>query len=360
MFLSMVDSCDEPPLKIQQTEEYKRSFNVAVSRARDQVWLVHSLNPTTDLKPNDIRLRLIQHFEDPSALTNQLLAGESKVDSEFERLVLRDLTNEGFRIVCQWPVGAYRIDLVVIGRAKKIAIECDGDRYHPPEKLADDLARQMVLERLGWTFIRIRGGDYFRKKAQTIAKVVKRLEELGIELLGALSEKKEDDSAASQLRKDLILRAAEIRRQWEETPVTDSQETTKKKPFVRWGRQKTATQQSPSDGPYQTDGNAAIRTQPATPAPEVEFRPAPSSLAALKTENDALPQIELTLSTASDILKWNEVAKKLVSTPDYILKGALGTYVYFTSKGRKPDEGTMEKARRALDRAYALGWRPKK
>jgi very-short-patch-repair endonuclease len=45
---------------------------------------------------------------------------------------------------------------------KKVAIECDGEKYHALDKLAEEMARQAVLERLGWRFIRIRGSQYDR------------------------------------------------------------------------------------------------------------------------------------------------------------------------------------------------------
>jgi len=35
---------------------------------------------------------------------------------------------------------------------KKVAIECDGDRYHPLDMLDEDMARQAILERTGWRF----------------------------------------------------------------------------------------------------------------------------------------------------------------------------------------------------------------
>jgi very-short-patch-repair endonuclease len=51
--------------------------------------------------------------------------------------------------------GAYRIDMVVEGEGDvRLAIECDGDEYHGPDKWADDMNRQRILERAGWVFWR--------------------------------------------------------------------------------------------------------------------------------------------------------------------------------------------------------------
>ena len=84
----------------------------------------------------------------------------------------------GYHIKQQWKVGAYRIDMVAIYKNQKIAIECDGEKYHSSdEQVRNDIERQSVLERLGWRFIRIRGSEYFRDKAETMKRVISELEE---------------------------------------------------------------------------------------------------------------------------------------------------------------------------------------
>jgi len=70
--------------------------------------------------------------------------------------------------------------MVVEGGGRRLAIECDGDRYHPIEKLAADMDRQAILERLGWQFVRIRGSAFYRNQELAMQQVFKRLEELEI------------------------------------------------------------------------------------------------------------------------------------------------------------------------------------
>lgn len=176
IFLSVVDSPHGTPLTLQDSPSFRKRYNVAASRARDQMWVVHSLNPDIDLKPGDLRLRLIRHAENPNASFQALAQQEGHVESEFERLVLQRLTAAGYRTRAQWEVGYYRIDLVVEGGGKRLAIECDGDRYHPPEKLDEDMQRQAILERLGWTFVRIRGSQFFRDPDAALLPVFAQLE----------------------------------------------------------------------------------------------------------------------------------------------------------------------------------------
>ena len=60
MFLSLVDAPQDVPLALREQPLFKKRFNVAASRARDQMWVVHSLQPDVDLKQKDLRRRLIE------------------------------------------------------------------------------------------------------------------------------------------------------------------------------------------------------------------------------------------------------------------------------------------------------------
>jgi hypothetical protein len=69
-------------------------------------------------------------------------------ESYFERDVLARLLSKGYRVRPQMGALGYRIDLVVEGAGdRRVAIECDGDKYHGPERWADDIQRQRMLER---------------------------------------------------------------------------------------------------------------------------------------------------------------------------------------------------------------------
>ncbi|HEY0702898.1 MAG TPA: AAA domain-containing protein [Candidatus Acidoferrales bacterium] len=213
VFLSVVDVPGPGPLPLREQEMYKQRFNVGASRGRDQMWVVHSLNHQVDLKSGDLRKRLIEHALDPEMLMRAMNEGSKRVESEFERLVMRHLLNAGYRVTPQWKVGAYRIDLVVEGDNKRLAIECDGDRYHPVEKLADDMERQAILERLGWRFVRIRGSEFFLDPERAMKKVFARLETLEIPPEGL--EVKPVSRSGADLVDRVKRRAEELTRSWQ-------------------------------------------------------------------------------------------------------------------------------------------------
>jgi very-short-patch-repair endonuclease len=127
-----------------------------------------------------MRLRLMQHIKNPLATLRAFQQAALRTESPFERSVLKILTEAGFKVRTQWEVGYYRIDMVIEGGGKRLAVECDGDRYHPIEKLADDIERQTILERLGWQFIRIRGSAFYRDAEAAMKPVFARIKELEI------------------------------------------------------------------------------------------------------------------------------------------------------------------------------------
>lgn len=212
IFLSMVDSNNGTgPLSMASGEgqgsngkAMKQRYNVAVSRAKDQLWVVHSLDYTADLKPGDMRRRLLEYVTNLGTVAAKASEIEEASDSPFEAAVAKALVGKGYHIVQQWQVGAYYIDMIAICGKKRIAIECDGERWHSGDKIREDMERQAILERLGWRFIRIRGSEYYRNPAQTIDRVVS-------ELIAAGIQPEASDMAGGSREKDALLEKVKMR-----------------------------------------------------------------------------------------------------------------------------------------------------
>ncbi len=186
IFLSVVDSSDGTgPIHMMNfgpDDVYRKRYNVATSRAKDQLWIVDSIDPANDLKSGDIRKMLIEYSINPHAEEIKQAEVEKYAESPFEKDVASYLINKGYHIVQQWEVGVYRIDIVAVFSGKTVAIECDGERWHSgEEKIRQDMERQTILERLGWTFIRIRGSEYYRDPEKTMKRVINELSDYGIE-----------------------------------------------------------------------------------------------------------------------------------------------------------------------------------
>jgi len=219
VFLSIVDSpSDTPPLARREfgyQDIYKKRYNVAASRARNQMWVVTSLDPAVDLKPGDIRRRLIEYSLDPSAVMRLYEDAKVRTKSPFELAVMNRLLDAGYKVIPQYKVGHYYIDLVVSGGGPQLAVECDGERYHTLEDLPADASRQAQLERLGWRFARIRGSEFYRDPDASIQTLVRRLESLGIRPEGSMVT---DAPQKSDLVERVIRRAEEIAAEWRKNP----------------------------------------------------------------------------------------------------------------------------------------------
>jgi very-short-patch-repair endonuclease len=228
IFISLVDTAQRGPLSLRDQELFKQRFNVAASRARDQMWIVHSLSPNNDLKAEDLRRQLIEHAQDPSRLMRALEEKEKRTQSQFEREVMKRLLAAGYHVTPQWKIGGFRIDLVVEGNGKRLAIECDGDRYHPLEKLQEDMDRQSVLERMGWVFTRIRGTEFLRNPDRALKLVLEKLQLLEISPETAKPDSARKATPSPGLIDRVVSRAEELRASWsapQETRTPRQQES---------------------------------------------------------------------------------------------------------------------------------------
>ena len=180
MFLSLVVAAGEGRRIGAMTKEADRQrINVAASRAQDQEWCIRSISPD-ELHPDDVRGRFIRYCQNPARVNDATSQTEDRFDSDFERDVYRHLIARGYRVKAQHRVGRFRIDLVVEGSRGRLAVELDGDAYHGPDRWEADRNRQAILERLGWTFHRIRGSAYYRDPDAALTSLWDRLEALAI------------------------------------------------------------------------------------------------------------------------------------------------------------------------------------
>ncbi len=204
MFLSLVIAPNVHYRALTRLPDQRR-FNVAMSRARDQVWLFHSVRQH-DLGPEDLRRRLVSFFESPQraaldALSEDLDRLERQArsprrrgnqpepyESWFEVDVALELLRRKFAVRPQVEVASRRIDLVVEGIDARLAVECDGDEWHGPEEYEGDMARQRQLERAGWTFVRVRESDFYADRETAVRAIVDACEELGIRPLDFVDE----------------------------------------------------------------------------------------------------------------------------------------------------------------------------
>lgn len=197
MFLSLVSAPTEGQrIGTLASPRDARRFNVAASRAKDQMWLFHSVT-LSDLSPRCLRYQLLEYCQNPKVQPTSLerldlgklreisrLADRDRVsppepfESWFELDVFLKIVEHRYRVIPQFEVAGYFIDLVVEGMEGRLAVECDGDEWHGLERYEQDQARQRQLERCGWTFWRVPGSTFYRDPEEALEglwQVLKRL-----------------------------------------------------------------------------------------------------------------------------------------------------------------------------------------
>ncbi|MGZ9711216.1 AAA domain-containing protein [Glaciimonas sp. GNP009] len=186
MLVSMVSAKGDRATSSAAT--FEQRYNVAASRARERMMLFRSVDEA-DMKPEDLRSRLIRHFSSPFKQDAQQVRDLRELcDSGFEREVYDILTIKGYRVKPQVRVGGYKIDFVVEGvEDRRLAIELDGDRFHGPGQWLDDMTRQRILERAGWTFWRCFASSFYMRKEEVLGDLFATLSKMGIEAIGAES-----------------------------------------------------------------------------------------------------------------------------------------------------------------------------
>lgn len=200
IFLSMGSARSETRRMPSLTGERARQrFNVAGSRAQDQMWLFHSLTLDDFHTPEDMRYQLLKYCQNPHVEPTPEVAGSKVSDLErrariraagerapapfeswFELDVFLRLVRRGYRVIPQYRVAEYFVDLMVEGMHGRVAVECDGDHWHGPDHYDRDLARQRELERCGLHFIRILGSNFYLEPDATIDDVIDKLRRQGV------------------------------------------------------------------------------------------------------------------------------------------------------------------------------------
>ncbi len=148
-----------------------RRMNVAVTRSKMRMTVVHSLKPA-DIRSNSDGARLLRRFlefaENPEAAFSEdaVVDTGAEADSPFEEAVESELKRRGYRVVRQVGVSGYRVDLAILsedGSGIDLGIECDGATYHSAPAARDrDWLRQQALEAKGWNIHRVWSTSWIR------------------------------------------------------------------------------------------------------------------------------------------------------------------------------------------------------
>lgn len=272
-------------------EPDKRRFNVAASRARDQLVLFHTAT-LSDLNPDCMRYKLLEYCLNPiipqapagvdlAKLREQAWAPNRPekppppFESWFEVDVFLNIIDRGFRVIPQHRVAEYRIDLVVDGTKNQLAVECDGDKWHGIAEYERDQSRQRILERCGWRFWRTRGHEYYRDPSGSLEPLWKTLREMGIEPVHSTAKGADEElQDQQQIVTGTDIESIHESRPVPNSPLVEKKQSQEQQPIAAVEETKTNNQAPGKSGtepvqltlsPNEPVSNGNIGSQPVEP-----------------------------------------------------------------------------------------------
>ncbi len=168
----------------------ERRLNVAITRAKYNVKLVGSIQPT-DIDINKISSegpKLLRSYIDFAINGQKVLDSEItesdtvEHDSPFEEAVYKYLDRKGYKLATQVGCSGYRIDMAVkhpeLSGIYVLGIECDGAAYHSAKTARErDRLRQDVLENMGWKIYRIWSTDWIKDPVSEGKRLINAIEQ---------------------------------------------------------------------------------------------------------------------------------------------------------------------------------------
>lgn len=196
----------------------ERRLNVAASRAKSSLHLITSLK-STDIDLSRSKSRSIALFKsflsfmENSGRLEEIAEGYSVPQSPFEQEIFDALTQRGLAVDCQVGDSKYKIDFAIRHPKNNkyvLAIEADGWTYHSsPYARERDWLRQDVLERKGWSFVRVWSTDWWDNPEREIKRIldayqsaINKKREKGDEMPAVKAAKVEEESVFGDVNKD--------------------------------------------------------------------------------------------------------------------------------------------------------------
>ena len=183
MFLSMVIANNAKFAALTKGSDIRR-FNVAASRARNQMWLFHSVD-LESLNNKCVRYSLLKYCLEENKPKEEFISSEYLLLNDFEEHIERCIKESGYKLTPKVKVGKYTIDFVVEtdlsldmqnSHYKKIAVKCIGISEDEDYNFEKQYEMQMCLERVGWEFYKIRASEFYRNPRAVMERLAQKLE----------------------------------------------------------------------------------------------------------------------------------------------------------------------------------------
>ncbi|GAA0728483.1 AAA domain-containing protein [Clostridium malenominatum] len=162
IFLSMVVAGNMKFASLTKESDVRR-FNVAATRAKNQLWVYHSVEPET-LNMDCVRFSLLNYCYNYSKAQMRKNNLQYVFYSDLQRDVHKILEDKGLEPLANVNIGEFKIDFVLESNQSKIAIICIDD-------LDEAYEAKSKLKTLGWKVLQVRDVSFYRRPEEFGKKV---------------------------------------------------------------------------------------------------------------------------------------------------------------------------------------------
>ncbi|WP_027623619.1 AAA domain-containing protein [Clostridium lundense] len=174
MFLSMVIGDNMKFVPLTKESDIRR-FNVAASRAKNQMWLFYSIDPQS-LNRDCVRFSILDYCINYESYGKENKNIDYVFYSQLQRDVYKILSEKNYNICPNVNIGGYKIDFVLEGFKNKVAIICEDQDEKTILNWDEQYEAQLKLKSSGWNIIKIRNIHFYRNMDSTMNKIFSKLE----------------------------------------------------------------------------------------------------------------------------------------------------------------------------------------
>eukprot|EP00531_Pseudo-nitzschia_arenysensis_P016661 CAMPEP_0116144318 /NCGR_PEP_ID=MMETSP0329-20121206/15943_1 /TAXON_ID=697910 /ORGANISM="Pseudo-nitzschia arenysensis, Strain B593" /LENGTH=1577 /DNA_ID=CAMNT_0003639743 /DNA_START=59 /DNA_END=4792 /DNA_ORIENTATION=- len=231
VFLSMVCSKQNCPTQNQQFH-FQRA-NVALSRARDRVVLVRSIDLADIPSLDDAKVPIIEFFMSANEVTKseRAVSQESvaalrtpKKKSCFGREILETLLSEkGYQIVDMSQIwkNAFCVEHEICDARVAILVDCEEGQQ---SDWLHSYSQQKAIERVGWKCLRVDALSVVVDYNSVVKRVTQFLASHGIEKPGLLQERADPESEEQELNEEASISSEIVKAKDSEVIEIDDEE----------------------------------------------------------------------------------------------------------------------------------------
>lgn len=154
-------------------EKERNLINVAVSRARRALIVVGHPHVENFGSPTLASLRFYLREAAARNGDTAMRHAEFRIDSQAEKILLESMQHRDLSPYAKLDVEGYELDFALLDQGIKLNIEVDGDQHLDArgQQRRQDVTRDRILARLGWTVLRIPAWRCHEETEAVIGKI---------------------------------------------------------------------------------------------------------------------------------------------------------------------------------------------